>query len=236
MRRPAQGVTWQWQLSGRLDPTVPADVYDVDAAGTSRVQVDDLRRRGVYVVGYVDVGTFEPGRVDAPRFPRSALGATVTSWPGERWLDVRDPRVVALMAARVRAAATRGFDAVELDNTDGYDAETGFGLGRGDLLLYLRTLAGVAHEVGLAVGLKNTLDLVGELAPLFDFAVNERAVEYGEVGALAPFYSAGKAVFHAEYDVALSVACPITRPLGISTIRKRSSLGVWREVCPVTGG
>ena len=50
--RPRQGTTWQWQLSGRLDPTVDAQVYDVDLFDTDAGDVRRLHARGSRVVCY----------------------------------------------------------------------------------------------------------------------------------------------------------------------------------------
>ena len=41
----------------------------------------------------------------------------------------------------------------------------------------------------------------------FDFAVNEECFRYDECDALEPFVTAGKAVFHVEYDLATTAFC-----------------------------
>jgi hypothetical protein len=92
-------------------------------------------------------------------------------------------------------------------------------------------LASVAHARGLSVGLKNDTDQVKALEPYFDFAVNEQCMEYDECGSYRPFLRAGKAVFHAEYDVTTAEFCRSSRSLGLSSIRKRLNLGVWRQTC-----
>jgi hypothetical protein len=48
-------------------------------------------------------------------------------------------------------------------------------------------LANTAHANGLAIGLKNDLNQVAALQPLFDFAVNEQCVQYSECDMLDPF-------------------------------------------------
>ena len=47
---------------------------------------------------------------------------------------------------------TKGFDAVEPDNMDGYANRTGFPVTAADQLLHNRLIAGLAHDRGLAVG------------------------------------------------------------------------------------
>ncbi|QTE31193.1 endo alpha-1,4 polygalactosaminidase [Pengzhenrongella sicca] len=61
---PAQ-VSWQWQLSGDLDLTVPADVYDVDLFTTTERQVAQLHAAGRKVICYVSAGSYEPDRPDS---------------------------------------------------------------------------------------------------------------------------------------------------------------------------
>jgi hypothetical protein len=125
----------------------------------------------------------------------------------------------------------KGFDAVEPDNMDGYRNRTGFPLTAADQLRYNRLIARLAHERGLAVGLKNDLDQIPELVGDFDFAVNEQCAQYRECDALTPFVEAGKAVFHVEYEVSTRSFCPEARRLRLSSMLKRYELGVWRRAC-----
>jgi hypothetical protein len=92
-------------------------------------------------------------------------------------------------------------------------------------------LAGMAHERGLAIGLKNDLGQVVELADLYDFAVVEQCAEFDECHLLVPFLERDKPVFHAEYDLPTSAFCAEARRLGLSSIRKRLALDPWRETC-----
>ena len=43
---PAPGTTWQWQLSGRIDQSVKAEMYDIDLFDTSAATVASLHRAG----------------------------------------------------------------------------------------------------------------------------------------------------------------------------------------------
>jgi hypothetical protein len=230
--KPAKGLSWQWQLSGKLDLTVPVNVYDLDAVTTTATQVATLHKAGRRVVCYVDVGSYETYRTDAKRFPTAVLGATMDGWPDERWLDIRRWDVLKpILADRFDVCRQKGFDAVEPDNVDGYTNDTGFPLTAGDQLTFNRRIASLAHGLGLAVGLKNDLDQVATLAPRFDFAVNESCAEYDECDMLRPFVKAAKPVFHAEYGVSTAAFCPESRSLGLSSIRKRLALNAWRQTC-----
>jgi hypothetical protein len=222
---------WQWQLDGRLDPSVPARLYDVDGFDTSRAQVARLHRAGRYVVCYVDVGTWERWRPDAARFPRELLGAS-NGWPGERWLDVRRiDRLAPLLRARFAMCARKRFDAVEPDNVDGYANDSGFSLAATDQLRFNRWVARAAHAQGLAVALKNDLEQARALAPSFDFAVLEQCFEYDECASARPFLRAGKGVYDAEYALTTSEFCAQAQQLGVNAIRKRLGLGAWRRTC-----
>ncbi|MER7764102.1 endo alpha-1,4 polygalactosaminidase [Streptomyces sp. NPDC097619] len=229
--RPRPGTPWQWQLTGRLDPSVDVPVYDVDAFTTSAAQVAALHRDGRKVICYLSTGAWEDFRPDADAFPKAVLGRS-NGWEGERWLDIRRTEVLApLMAERLDLCREKGFDAVEPDNMDGYRNDTGFPLTAADQLRYNRLIARMARERGLSVGLKNDLDQIPELVDDFDFAVNEQCAQYGECHLLLPFLKAGKAVFHAEYELPVERFCAQSRDLGLSSLRKEYDLGAWRRTC-----
>ncbi len=228
---PAPGTTWQWQLSGDVDTSLDVEAYDIDLFDTPDRALQSLRDDGRVVICYFSAGSHEDWRDDAGDFPDEALGEPLEGWAGERWLDVRDATVRALMEARLDHAVDRGCDAVEPDNVDGYANDNGFGLEADDQLDYNRFLAEAAHARGLSVGLKNDLDQVRNLEPDFDWALNEECMSFDECGRLDPFTDAGKAVFHVEYvddwsaaESLAETACA-DRPAGFSTLIKTWDLG-----------
>jgi hypothetical protein len=230
--RPKAGLTWQWQLSGTLDRSVDAQVYDIDGQDSSAADVAALKAAGRRVICYVNAGAFEDWRPDAKRFPKAVLGKDLDGWPGERWLDIRQwAKLEPILAARFDTCRAKGFDAVEPDNVDGYANESGFPLTAADQLTFNRRLADLAHRRGLAVGLKNDVEQAAQLEPYFDFAVNEECAQYDECGKLAVFVKAGKPVFHVEYEQESGGFCPESRRLGFSSLRKKPELDAWREVC-----
>nr|WP_232108282.1 endo alpha-1,4 polygalactosaminidase [Streptomyces gossypiisoli] len=229
--QPRPGTDWQWQLRGRVDTSVDAAVYDIDGFDTSKATVAALHDKGRKVICYLSTGAWEDWRPDAKKFPTSVIGEG-NGWEGERWLDIRRTDVLGpLMAARMDMCRAKGFDAVEPDNMDGYRNRTGFPLTAADQLRYNRLIAELAHERGMAVGLKNDLDQIPELVGDFDFAVNEQCAQYGECAALTPFIEAGKAVFHAEYELPTHRFCAESRRLKLSSLLKEYELGVWRRTC-----
>ncbi len=230
--RPRPGTTWQWQLTGEIDTSVDADVFDIDGFDTPTATVSDLHAMGSAVICYLSVGAFEDWRPDAGDFPPSVLGVS-NGWEGESWLDIRRIDVLGpIMEARLDMCADKGFDGVEVDNIDGYANETGFPLTADDQLAYNRFLADAAHARGLSIGLKNDLDQIDELVDLYDFAINEECASYDECDLLNPFIASGKAVFHVEYALDTDEFCPTTAALGFSSMKKNLQLDAWREPCP----
>jgi hypothetical protein len=229
---PARRTTWQWQLSGTLDQTVPADMYDVDLFDTPASTVASLHGQSRRVTCYIDAGSYEPGRPDSGDFPASVQGAGVDGWPGEKWLDIRRVDALApIMRKRLDLCKSKGFDAVEADNVDGYSNSTGFPLSADDQLNYNRFLASEAHARGLAIGLKNDFDQVAQLQPDFEFAISEQCYEYDECNALKPFTAAGKPVFDVEYSGDPSSYCAQANSAGLMAMAKRMSLDAWRQPC-----
>jgi endo-alpha-1,4-polygalactosaminidase (GH114 family) len=229
---PPARATWQWQLSGALDQSVDAQVYDIDLFDNSASTVAALHAKGHRVVCYLDAGTYEPGRPDSGSFPAAVLGSAVDGWPGEKWLDVRRLDVLGpIINARLDLCRQKGFDGVEPDNVDGYANGSGFPLSAADQLAFNRYIATAAHARGLSVGLKNDLDQAAALQPAFDFAVNEQCFQYQECDQLRPFAAAGKAVFIAEYDLDPSAFCAQAQAAGYSAIRKHLALDAWRQTC-----
>jgi hypothetical protein len=225
--QPEPGATWQWQLTGTIDTSVDASVFDIDLVDAPQATIDELHAAGRKVICYFSAGTYENWRGDAAQFPVSARGNGVDGWPGEQWLDTRDATVRAIMMARMDAAVGKRCDGVEPDNVDGYANAPGFPLTAATQLDYNTFIATAAHARGLTVGLKNDLDQVAALEPSFDWALNEECSRYSECAMLQPFVAAKQAVFHCEY----STACPAPES-GFSTILKHLDLGVPRTVCP----
>ncbi|MFI8994772.1 endo alpha-1,4 polygalactosaminidase [Streptomyces sp. NPDC053542] len=229
--QPEPGTDWQWQLSGRLDRSVDAPVYDIEGFDHGAATVADLHRRGRKVICYLSVGAWEDWRPDAGDFPRSVIGRS-NGWEGERWLDIRRLDVLEpLLAKRFDMCRDKGFDAIEPDNVDGYANRSGFPLTAAHQLRFNRMVARLAHERGMAVGLKNDLGQIPRLVDDFDFAVNEQCAQYDECERLTPFVRAGKAVFHVEYELPPERFCATSRKLKLSSLRKDMDLTAWRQTC-----
>jgi hypothetical protein len=234
---PAPGTSWQWQLSGTIDTSIDVSMYDVDLFDASDAKLEQLIADGRTLICYFSAGSMEDWRDDAGEFPSAAIGSGLAGWDGEYWIDIMDPTVREIMAARLELAVQRGCHGVEPDNVDGYANRNGLGLNATEQLDYNRFLADAAHERGLSVGLKNDLDQLEALEPWFDWALNEECASYEECGRLEVFTGAGKAVFHTEYvdswSDAQGLADEVCGTVGdLDTLIKTWDLGSEWLACP----
>jgi hypothetical protein len=232
---PHPGTTWQWQLSGTIDTSFDVDMYDVDLFDTPTSTIDQLHADGRIVICYFSAGSREDWRPDASQFPSSAIGNSLDSWPGERWIDTRSSAVRNIMRARLDRAVARHCDGVEPDNVDGFDNDTGFSLTSSSQLGYNRFLADEAHARGLSVGLKNDGDQAATLQPRFDWELNEQCFQYDECDKLLPFIGANKAVFQVEYggQTLANSVCPRANSMDFDTLIKPNidEVGAARIAC-----
>jgi len=212
---------WQWQLQGKIDTSIDADVYEVDGFEVAGKTVAKLHRQGRKAICYLDVGSWENYRPDAGRFPKAVLGRAYEGYPDERWLDIRRIDLLApILRHRFDLCRRKGFDGVEPDNIAGYENKTGFPLSAGDQLRFNRWVAREVQRRGMAIALKNDPGQVPELVGSFDFAVVEECFAYEECGRFSPFVAAGKRVFVAEYEEPLAAICDQAERLRFSVIHK----------------
>jgi hypothetical protein len=230
---------WNWQLNGDLNMSVDAEVWDIDLFDSTAEDIAALHDNGKYVICYFSAGSIEDWRPDVGGIEDSAIGLPLDDWPGERWLDVRARSVIEMLSKRIEMASSKDCDAVEPDNVDGFGNETGFSLTSNDQIEFNMAIAEKAHSRRLAVGLKNSFNIVEQLVSFFDFAVTEQCHEYDECELVGPFLEQGKPVFNAEYsggeNEAMSFAevqCTVANQIGIHTLFMPIDLdGSWRISC-----
>ena len=232
---PPPGVAWDWQLGDEVRLHEGMAAYDLDPDGPAAARVRALSAAGVYTICYVSVGTLETYRDDAADFPPEVVGRVYGDWPDEKFLDVRRLDVLLpLMAARFRRCRALGFAAVEPDNIDVFQNDSGFPLSRADGLRYIRALADLAHGMGLEIGQKNVPELTGDLVGTMDFAIAESCWQDGWCAEMAPYVAAGKPVFDAEYadrPIDWGQACADAARGRISMILKERDLTAPRRGC-----
>jgi hypothetical protein len=198
-------IQMHWQLTGAFNPAtdfVPgATVYDFDGETATKADVDAVHAKGFIAICYIDVGVYEDYRSDAGKFPKSVIGSADAGWQGSWWLDIRQASIIQpIMEARIKDwCKAKGFDAVEPDEQNGFDNDSGFPLTNNDQLVYNRWIANTVHSYGMSVGLKSDQAQAKDLVSLYDWNLTEECYQYNECDQLAPFKAANKATWIVEY-------------------------------------
>jgi hypothetical protein len=231
--KPTAGTTWDWQLSS-TDLSHAVAVYDIDYendAGT----VSALHAKGIKVICYVSVGSWEDYRPDASTFPAAVVGNDYPGWPGEKFVDIRAQALRSLMSARFDICKTKGFDGLEPDNMDVFESNSGFPLTSADGLDYARWLATEAHSRGMAIFQKNTSSLAPSLFALYDGAITEDCFDQGWCSDMLGYIQRNEPVFMAEYTdtgVNFANACTWAKTNQFSPILKDRDLTAALTTCP----
>jgi hypothetical protein len=235
---PTLSDTFQWDLEQPVQTDVNATVYDIDMFDNHPSLVAKLHAMGRHVICYIDVGSWESYRPDAKEYPKSILGKRYPHYPQERFVDIRALDVLGpILAARFDLCKRKGFDAIEPDNIDTYQANTGFPLTAQDELNFIAWLVAKAHERGLSIGQKNDPAQTPKVEGSFDWALLEECNYYHFCERFTPYIASGKAVFDTEYtnhttvDRFLHVDCPRGAQLGFFLIYKHLSLNAYRVTC-----
>eukprot|EP01139_Manchomonas_bermudensis_P016494 Amastigsp_a512914_13.p1 type:complete len:289 gc:universal Amastigsp_a512914_13:1054-188(-) len=230
--QPSSNFVWNYVLQAPVEgpPFRNVSMVDVDLFDTAADTVRALQAQGIRVVAYINCGAWEDWRPDAANFSVDLRGKPLDGWPGESWFNVASAALRPPLAWRFDLAVTKGFDAIECDNVDGYLQDTGFGILEADQLAFNRWFAGEAHARNLSVGLKNALSLASALVDSFDFALNEQCHHFDECKLLVDsFVAAGKAVFGVEYEEPPASFCASSSADELSFIWKELAL----KECPV---
>ncbi|MER5949590.1 endo alpha-1,4 polygalactosaminidase [Streptomyces sp. NPDC001904] len=201
--RPTPNVGFDYQIGGPYKP--PSGVRAV-----SRDRSADPAQ-GLYNVCYVNAFQAQPDalrrweRDDPDLLLRDDDGDVVIDEDWDEALfdistDAKRARLAKTVGDWVEGCADDGFQAVELDNLDSYSRSDGL-LDASDAVAFARLLADRAHAAGLAVGQKNSAELLPKRSVVgFDFAVSEECGSYDECGAYAKAYD--DRVFAVEYRAA----------------------------------
>ncbi len=235
----SEKLTWQWQLQGEIDTTLPVQVYNIDIEA-SQDKIDELRERGIKIICYFSAGTVESFRDDAGLFPQEIIGEQYEDLIDERWVDYANIDALApIMNARLDKCKSKGFDAVEIDNVDAHNYETrdaqgevvnigtNFNMTLDESIAYVRWLTEQAHKRGLGIGLKNAEEMVPDVVDEVDWMLVEDCYYDSWCMAATAFIDADKPVFMAEYDELVpdfAPACELAKSLGYSAIWLDSSL------------
>ena len=209
---PPVNAQFDYQIGG--DYALPAGVTVV-----SRDWFAGASAANAYNICYVNAFQTQPddgsGRPDlTSQWPSSVVLTGVAddpNWPGEYLIDISTATKRQVAASHVEQmvneCARKGFDAVEFDNLDSWTRfddipalADSIPFGQSEAVLYATLLTDYAHSKGLAVGQKNTAQIIGnddhrEVG--FDFAIVEQCGEYNECGDFTAGY--GDNVIAIEY-------------------------------------
>ncbi|KAF3902413.1 hypothetical protein ABW20_dc0110595 [Dactylellina cionopaga] len=236
--QPTAGETWQISLIRPPNNTnIPATAFDIDLFDNSLSFIASLKLKGHRVICYFSAGSYEDWRSDAKNFTKKDYGKAMNGWAGEWWLDTNSQTVRNIMSDRIALAQSKGCDAIDPDNINGYQNPTGFNLTEEDAISYLKFMAGEAHERGMAIGLKNGGALVPSVVPFTDFCVQESCAAFDECKPYREFLEYNSPVLHIEYPdesnmTVAEICSPKNGAQGFSTLIKHLSLDDWTEYCP----
>ena len=208
--QPPPGVGFDYQLGGDY-PLAEGIELVVRQWSDGEADVD------AYSVCYVNAfqTEAEPGHPDNElNWPQGLVWreGEDPNWPGEHPININTNRqrriAVEFIVHRFQECVTRGFDAVELDNLDTFTRYPDAPFNRDDAIAYARLLVEEATDLGLAVGQKNTPELldVARTEIGFGFAIVEECGETDECQAFVDTFE-GR-VYAVEYtDAGFATAC-----------------------------
>ncbi|KAF5664989.1 endo alpha-1,4 polygalactosaminidase [Fusarium heterosporum] len=248
--QPEVGATWQIillkpiELADQKNLLPHVDIFDLDLYDNNASTFSALKNLGKKVICYFSAGSWEDWRDDEGDFNKVDLGKALDGWPGERWLNISSPKVRGIMKKRIKMAATKGCDAIDPDNVDGFQNDNGLSLTRNDTINFVKFLAQTAASFNMSTGLKNAGSVIPDVISDVHFSVNEQCVEYSECDIFAQFIDHDKPVFHIEYpkgtpdDVSVKTVGRICSARGkadgsrgFSTVIKKMKLDGWVEYC-----
>ncbi len=225
------------EASVRLPPVNAGADYQIagdyelvgDTAIVSRDWLEGDPAEGAYSICYVNAFQTQPDDPDIERpdetsaWPAALVLSALAddpNWTGEYLIDISTPDLRAAaaewVAQMVSTCGDKGFDAVEFDNLDSWtrfadepSVQALVTFGRDDAVAFATLITEQAHSLGMAVGQKNTIELIddgGAEQIGFDFAVVEECGRYGECEGYAGAYE--DRVMDIEYtDQGFGAAC-----------------------------
>jgi len=229
----SENLKWQLQLQGDIRVISGVDVYAADVTA-SQGSINAAKGTGAKLKCYISAGSAENWRSDFYSIPSHVLGNAYQNWPGEWWLDTRDISALApVMRARMDACKSKGFDAIDADNVNGFENDTGFNLSRQDSIQFIQWLADEAHARGLAFSLKNSESIIDDVVDSVDMLQTESCYIYSNCWNASKMSARNKAVFAVEYQDAIDSSsfiqsvCSSVSGYNFSTIYRDRALTPW---------
>lgn len=199
-RLPEANAPFDYQIGGAYTPPAGVAVVSRDRESSPAP--------GLYNICYVNGFQIQPGEESwwEANHPdlilRDANGDPVVDagWD-EMLLDTstaaKRTALADIVGGWIDQCAADGFDAVEVDNLDSYSRSSGL-LTEANNVAFMGLLSAVGHASGLAMGQKNSVEILGSAAAMgTDFAVAEECNRWDECGEYQATY--GNLVFVIEY-------------------------------------
>lgn len=223
VRLPTPNVGFDYQIGGAFAPAPSVGIVSRDRKASPSSAPYDV----CYVNAFQTEAT--PGDPDhEDNWPPGVVWdeREDPDWPGEHPIDIgtnANRRTAAeFVNSRLEHCAQQGFDAVELDNLDTFTRYPDAPFDEQDAIAYARLLVEFAIESGLAVGQKNTPELldVARTEIGFGFAIVEECGAYDECQPYVDTYE-GR-VYDVEYTAeGLAAACEAIGDVGTVIQRDR---------------
>jgi len=179
--QPKPGTTWNYILTGSIYLHFEnSDILDIDLFDKSEEDIQYYHEGGKKVICYFSGGIFDE-RSDKDEFYKvdGLVNKDLKKTVGNYWLDIRKEELKPILKARMELAVSKKCDGIDVDYLDGYENEklqkawSDNPLTKEDAVAFAKWLAATAHELDLAIGLRNSLFMIDEVGDDFDFAVNE---------------------------------------------------------------
>ncbi|MEV4124394.1 endo alpha-1,4 polygalactosaminidase [Nocardia sp. NPDC049707] len=220
---PSAGTRFDYQIGGAYPPPDGVRVVSRDRSASPVA--------GLYNICYINAFQAQPGADTVTWWQANHPGLLLRDTDGalvmdldwnEALLDVstdaKRAELAAIEDAWVDDCRTKGYQAVEPDNLDSYQRSHGL-LTAAASVAFASRLAKHAHEVGLAIAQKNTVELLDRRDAIgFDFAVTEQCGATDECGQYAAAYN--NRVLDVEYDQAGFAAARSSWGSRLSIVRR----------------
>jgi len=203
--QPNQKMTWNIALGEKNFSVSKEDAEVVEIDFNSVDLIKSLHAAGKKVICYFSGGTLEKWRYDYDEYKKhdGLVREPYDGWEDELIVDYRKDSLKPLLKERMKRSKERGCDAIDVDNVDLYQVKKvknwSNAITKDDAIAFTTWLGKTAHEVGIAIGLKNCLDIVDTVGKYYDFAISEHCVGRDECKWYKNYLQTGKPVFGITY-------------------------------------
>jgi len=203
--QPNQQMTWNIALGEKNFSVSKEDAEVVEIDFNSVDLIKSLHAAGKKVICYFSGGTLEKWRYDYDEYKKhdGLVREPYDGWEDELIVDYRKDSLKPLLKERMKRSKERGCDAIDVDNVDLYQVKKvknwSSPISKDDAIAFTSWLGKTAHEIGIAIGLKNCLDIVDTVGKYYDFAISEHCVGRDECKWYKNYLQTGKPVFGITY-------------------------------------